>query len=154
MSIPSPLQQYHFHIILIWWHSPIKFKWEELVQLYLGIIRMGYNLKMCTIKNKLNSIQFYQIWHNIQFNLPWYIIQQWRLTLQQDGQWYSLTGPPIMGLPIIFFRFSLNFIHIYFVHHWNIRHRHALLSMYIVYMYCTMPCSCWKCGQYQLVSLN
>jgi hypothetical protein len=22
MSIPSPLQQYHFHVILIWWHSP------------------------------------------------------------------------------------------------------------------------------------
>jgi hypothetical protein len=25
MSIPSPLQQYHFHVILIWWHSPFKF---------------------------------------------------------------------------------------------------------------------------------
>jgi hypothetical protein len=24
MSIPSPLQQYHFHVILIWWHSPFK----------------------------------------------------------------------------------------------------------------------------------
>ncbi len=24
ISIPSPLQQYHFHIILIWWHSPFK----------------------------------------------------------------------------------------------------------------------------------
>ncbi len=22
MSIPSSLQQYHFHVILIWWHSP------------------------------------------------------------------------------------------------------------------------------------
>ncbi len=22
MSIPSPLKQYHFHTILIWWHSP------------------------------------------------------------------------------------------------------------------------------------
>jgi hypothetical protein len=22
MSIPSPLQQYHFHVSLIWWHSP------------------------------------------------------------------------------------------------------------------------------------
>ncbi len=22
MSIPSPLQQYHFHVNLIWWHSP------------------------------------------------------------------------------------------------------------------------------------
>ncbi len=24
MSIPSPLKQYHFHAILIWWHSPFK----------------------------------------------------------------------------------------------------------------------------------
>ncbi len=24
MSIPSPLKQYHFHSILIWWHSPFK----------------------------------------------------------------------------------------------------------------------------------
>jgi hypothetical protein len=24
MSIPSPLKQYHFHLILIWWHSPFK----------------------------------------------------------------------------------------------------------------------------------
>jgi hypothetical protein len=24
MSIPSPLQQYHFHVIQIWWHSPFK----------------------------------------------------------------------------------------------------------------------------------
>jgi hypothetical protein len=24
MSIPSPLQQYHFHVILIWWHSPLE----------------------------------------------------------------------------------------------------------------------------------
>ncbi len=24
MSIPSLLQQYHFHVILIWWHSPYK----------------------------------------------------------------------------------------------------------------------------------
>jgi hypothetical protein len=23
-SIPSPLKQYHFHAILIWWHSPFK----------------------------------------------------------------------------------------------------------------------------------
>jgi hypothetical protein len=26
MSIPSPLKQYHFHTILIWWHSPFKLK--------------------------------------------------------------------------------------------------------------------------------
>ncbi len=25
MSILSPLQQYHFHVILIWWHSPFKY---------------------------------------------------------------------------------------------------------------------------------
>jgi hypothetical protein len=31
MSIPSPLQQYHFHFILIWWHSPFK------VQQVIGI---------------------------------------------------------------------------------------------------------------------
>ncbi len=24
MSIPSPLLQYHFHVILILWHSPFK----------------------------------------------------------------------------------------------------------------------------------
>ncbi len=32
MSIPSPLKQYHFHAILIWWHSPFKqrfFKWSR-----------------------------------------------------------------------------------------------------------------------------
>jgi hypothetical protein len=27
MYIPSPLQQYRFHVILIWWHSP--FKWPK-----------------------------------------------------------------------------------------------------------------------------
>ncbi len=24
MSIPSPFQQYHFYVILIWWHSSFK----------------------------------------------------------------------------------------------------------------------------------
>ncbi len=30
MSIPRPLQQYHFHVILIWWHSP--FKANKIIQ--------------------------------------------------------------------------------------------------------------------------
>ncbi len=32
MFIPSPLQQYHFHIILIWWHSPLKFSRAEYLK--------------------------------------------------------------------------------------------------------------------------
>jgi hypothetical protein len=28
MSIPNPLKQYHFHAILIWWHSPFNLLWE------------------------------------------------------------------------------------------------------------------------------
>ncbi len=41
----------------------LKFKLEELIQLYLVLNTMGYHLKICTISydDVLNSIQFYQI---------------------------------------------------------------------------------------------
>ncbi len=41
----------------------LKFKSEELIQLYLVLNTMGYHLKVCTISydDVLNSIQFYQI---------------------------------------------------------------------------------------------
>jgi hypothetical protein len=49
----------------------LKFKLEELIQLYLVLNTMGYHLKICTISydDVLNSIQFYQICHSIQFTL-------------------------------------------------------------------------------------
>jgi hypothetical protein len=41
----------------------LKFKLEELIQLYLVLNTMGYHLKICTISydDVMNSIQFYQI---------------------------------------------------------------------------------------------
>jgi hypothetical protein len=39
----------------------LKFKLEELIQLYLVLNTMGYHLKICTISydDEMNSIQFY-----------------------------------------------------------------------------------------------
>ncbi len=65
----NPLKEWSGHTVS---REQLKFKQEELVQLYLVVISMGYHLKICSIGNgyKLNSIQFYQIWHCTQFNPP------------------------------------------------------------------------------------
>ncbi len=44
MSIPSPLQQYHFHVILIWWHSPFKmfYLWQTTRIYVSGLLEFMY----------------------------------------------------------------------------------------------------------------
>jgi hypothetical protein len=42
MSIPSPVQQHHFHVILIWWHSP--FKCLLLVPLQILHLKKEYGI--------------------------------------------------------------------------------------------------------------
>ncbi len=42
MSIPSPLQQNHFHVILIWWHSPFKsFYFNNFGCFHFGYFHFG-----------------------------------------------------------------------------------------------------------------
>jgi hypothetical protein len=80
----------------------LKFKMEELIQLYLVLNTMGYHFKICTISydDVLNSIQFYQICDSTKAA---YFVTRWTITLPPP------TGPPNIGLPVIF-KFSLNFI--------------------------------------------
>jgi hypothetical protein len=61
MSIPSPLQQYHFHVILIWWHSPFKFiivRSEYSTYVFLLIVFFIQFWFYCTIDSNDEKILF------------------------------------------------------------------------------------------------
>ncbi len=48
MSIPSPLQQYHFHVILIWWHSPFKVSNQKDCQGLIPAVKLYFTKKECS----------------------------------------------------------------------------------------------------------
>ncbi len=68
MSIPSPLQQYHFHVILIWWHSPFKWRFLKLTDIILYVNKTNFSFagsnysrrKKLVARHKLTVMYFAQ----------------------------------------------------------------------------------------------
>ncbi len=71
MPIPSPLKKYHFHAILIWWHSPFNPFYGTLMQKEFNKIDKDFPGGCSFIhfrwQNTVDHFSFYKIYRKFDW---------------------------------------------------------------------------------------